>query len=271
MKWQVFPPFGGSRLPKIYEGKASVSHEPAKAAGQEMQNRHILPLNEGIAFDDSIPRAAVCELAFVQAEIQHWKSLRNESAALKQKMCQRATALVEPRQGQMRHIGPPVGGQAELHHQMIKLLVQYMQRPWRRDVRVKRMNRPTPLEAINAVQLRLKMGMRDAAKMRRNIIGRAAIDLANKTQRDMELVFMLPARAADAALHGQQARLYPIRRINTNKESVHGASLRIEAQQLALFAVGEQIEFAVRALFDIAQAFSKFAEQPMFLQHFGAI
>ncbi len=116
-----------------------------------------------------------------------------------------ARGAVHPREGDVGAIGAALGLEAEADQRLIELVMELGGVLVRADAGPDGVGAAARVELADAVERDFEGGEMDLAERERDVLGHAAVDLADEAQRDVELRVGLPARAGDAAHQREQA------------------------------------------------------------------
>jgi hypothetical protein len=147
------------------------------------------------------------------------------AAAAHEEAAHRAGAARQAGEGDVGEVGPPLGLQSGAGDRLIDLLVQRLQGLVRRDAGPQGGGCAAALEAADTGERNLERRVEDGGERGVDVSGLVAIHFPDEAEREMELVVLLPAGAADAAHHCEQMGTDVLRRPDRDEQAVHGVPL----------------------------------------------
>jgi len=159
--------------------------------------------------------------AFVEAEFGDGEGLARNTPGFAQQAADRPGGPAEAGDGDVRQEGPRVRLQPDTGERLIDLVVKLPGWLLRRDADPQAVDPSLALELAHPIEREGEAGVMDRAKRGRDVFRPMAIDLADETQRQVELVVALPAGMRHAAHQAEQAFAHGARRADGDEETMH--------------------------------------------------
>ncbi len=162
------------------------------------------------------------QLAFIKNDMAEIEGRAHKSAALRKERRDGASGGIKPRQRDMRDKGACFGGDADARKQLVDLAVQPGERQRWLDPSPDHMRLSLAVEQADPVYARRNDRRVQRAKRRGNIFGAVTIDIADKAEREVKLVVILPARGGNAMHRAAQQIADWARRAQRDEQAMLG-------------------------------------------------
>lgn len=153
-----------------------------------------------------------------------YKGRAGQIAMQREEWRDRPRSAAESSERDMRDKGSRFWGNADAHEQLIDLAMQGCKLSQWLDPRPHHMRPFAPFKQIDPRNTRTNRRGVQRAERGGNILGAVMIDLADKAQRQVELLVILPSRARNAVHCGNQRDADSMRRAQRDEQAVgrHG-------------------------------------------------